>query len=331
MKVLYALMALVVLIGIAVIGVGALNARAFFGIGVPYTAMVIFLVGFVYRVISWARKPVPFHIPTVTGQQKMLSWIKHNKIESPANTGGTIVRMALEILLFRSLFRNERAELKQPARLISGGNKYLWLGGLVLHWSLLVIFLRHSSYFLQPVPSPVSLLQGLDGFFKSPATVLYVTDITVVIALTYLFARRVVFAQVRYISLPADYFALFLIGGVVVSGILTKLVFRVDLPGVKELALGLISFRPVIPSAIGLSFYVHFFLVSMLFVYFPFSKLMHMPGVLFSVTRNLPNNSRAHRHLNPVDKPVRVHSYAEWEDEFRSVIKEAGLPLEKEK
>jgi hypothetical protein len=36
------------------------------------------------------------------------------------------------------------------------------------------------------------------------------------------------------------------------------------------------------------------------------------------------------RHINPWDYPVKVHTYEEWEDEFRPMMKAAGMPLEKE-
>jgi len=67
-----------------------------------------------------------------------------------------------------------------------------------------------------------------------------------------------------------------------------------------------------------------------LLAYFPFSKLMHAPGVFLSPTRNLANDSRAKRHINPWSYPVKVHTYEEYEDEFRDAMKEAGLPVEKE-
>jgi nitrate reductase gamma subunit len=70
--------------------------------------------------------------------------------------------------------------------------------------------------------------------------------------------------------------------------------------------------------------------VSTLFAYFPFSKLMHMAGVFLSPTRNLAANSREVRHVNPWNAPVPVHTYQEYEDEFRVRMREAGLPLEKE-
>jgi hypothetical protein len=106
--------------------------------------------------------------------------------------------------------------------------------------------------------------------------------------------------------------------------------YRVDLLEIKRFALGILSFSPIIPKDGGLIFYIHLFLVSALLTYFPFSKLMHMGGVFVSPTRNLRNDSREQRYVNPWSYPVKVHTYNEWEDEFRDAIKEAGLPLEKE-
>ncbi len=105
---------------------------------------------------------------------------------------------------------------------------------------------------------------------------------------------------------------------------------RVDIVGVKQVAMGLVSFQPVTPGSIGVIFYIHLFLVSALFAYFPFSKLMHLGGVFMSPTRNLANNSRMVRHINPWNYPVHVHTYQEYEDDFREKMKQAGLPVEKE-
>ena len=330
MNALYALFGVIILVLISFIGVWGLGWYSLFGVIIPYVAIATFIVGLIYRVLKWARAPVPFRIPTVCGQQKSLPWIKANNIESPRNTVGVIARMALEVLLFRSLFRNERAELKRGQKLVYGGNKYLWLGGLAFHGSLLVILLRHTRLFTEPVPSVVLFVQDIDGIFQLVLPTLYITDIVILMALTYLFIRRVVYPQIRYISLPADYFAVLLIAGIAVSGVLMRLVYKVDVVGVKELAMGVLSFHPTIPEGIGLSFYIHLFLVSTLLAYFPFSKLMHAAGIFLSPTRNLKNNSRMRRHINPWDYPVKVHTYEEWEDIFREKMKGVGLPLEKE-
>ncbi len=330
MKILYSLIAIVIIVLLAFLGVWWLGLDFLFGVILPYIAAVVFVVGLIYRVVKWARSPVPFHIPTVCGQQQSLPWIKSNKIESPSSTIGVIIRMALEVFLFRSLFRNERAELKGSNRLIYGGNKYLWLGGLVFHWALLTILFRHLRLFLEPVPSLVLFVENIDGILQIALPTLYMTDAVILIAITYLFLRRAVFPQIRYISLTADYFALLLIFGVVLSGVLMRHFFKVDVVGVKELAVGMVSFSPAIPEGIGLAFYIHLFLVCSLLAYFPFSKMVHAPGVFFSPTRNLRNDNRMHRYINPWDYPVEVHTYAEWEDEFREQMRKAGMPLEKE-
>jgi len=330
MNAFYALLAVAILVLFVFIGVWGLGLYSLFAVIIPYAAIATFIIGFIYRVLKWARAPVPFHIPTICGQQKSLPWIKANNIESPSSTAGVIARMALEVLLFRSLFRNERVELKRAKKLVYGGNKYLWLGGLAFHWSLLIILFRHSRFLLEPVPSVVLFVHNLDGIFQLAVPTLYVTDFVILIALTYLFFRRVIYPQMRYISLPSDYFAVLLIFGVALSGVLMRLFYKVDIVAVKELAMGVLSFHPVIPEGVGLAFYIHLFLVSTLLAYFPFSKIMHSAGILLSPTRNLKNNSRMQRHINPWDYPVKVHTYEEWEDEFREKIKAVGLPLEKE-
>ena len=55
-----------------------------------------------------------------------------------------------------------------------------------------------------------------------------------------------------------------------------------------------------------------------------------MAGVFMSPTRNLTANTREVRHVNPWNHPVPVHTYQEYEDEFRERMRDAGLPLEKE-
>ncbi len=330
MNAFYSLLIVIILILIAWAGVGIFGLNFLFGIIIPYAAATIFIVGLIYRVLRWASSPVPFHIPTVCGQQKSLPFIKADNIESPYNIAGVIARLALEILFFRSLFRNEKVELKQSGKLIYGGNKYLWLGGLAFHWCLFIILLRHLRYFLEPVPSVIVFISNIDGMFQLAIPTLFLTDLVILIALTYLFLRRVIYPQIRYISLPSDYFAILLLLGVVISGILMRLVWKVDIVGVKELAMGVISFRPSLPEGIGLTFYIHLFLVSTLVAYFPFSKMVHMAGIFLSPTRNLMNNSRMVRHINPWNYPVKVHTYEEYEKEFGEMMKEAGLPLEKE-
>jgi nitrate reductase gamma subunit len=296
---------------------------------VPYAAFAVFLIGFCYRVFRWAWAPVPFRIPTTCGQQKSLPWIKPASLDNPSTGWGAFRRMALEVLLFRSLFRNNRARLHDQ-RLVLGEDRYLWLGALAFHWSLLVILLRHLRLFLQPVPFIVTALSRLDGAFQVGVPAVYVSDVVILGALVYLTARRFRNPLVRYLSLPIDYLALFLLLGIVISGLFIRYVFPVDVAAIKQFALGLAVFHPVVPSTLPPTFLVHLLLASALAAYFPFSTLMHTGGVFLSPTRNLANNNRSRRHINPWNRPVKTHSYAEWEHEFRDKLKAAKLPIESE-
>jgi nitrate reductase gamma subunit len=331
MRGLYSLFLLLFLICLAFFGAYFLKFHLLMGVIIPYVAIGIFIIGIIYRVIKWARSPVPFRIPTTCGQQKSLSWIKPNNLETPHNLLGVIGRMLLEILFFRSLFRNTKTEIKD-GRLIYGENLWLWLAGLAFHWTFLIIVLRHFRFFTEPVVFFVPLIQNLDGLMQIYVPVLYMTDVIFLVAVGYLFLRRAAIAQVRYISLESDYFPLFLIFSIGLTGVLMRYFpsLKVDIIAIKTLMMGLINFNPVVPEGIGWLFYTHLFLVSVLLIYFPMSKLMHMAGVFLSPTRNLVNNNRIRRHINPWNYPVKVHTYQEYEDEFRDVMKEAGMPLEKE-
>ena len=45
--------------------------------------------------------------------------------------------------------------------------------------------------------------------------------------------------------------------------------------------------------------------------------------------QHLTTDTRAKRHINPWNYPVPVHTYEEYEDEFRDKMVEAGLPVDK--
>jgi len=329
MAVFYSLILVLLLSVLGYFGGSAAGLRTIFGIWIPFVAIAVFLLGVIYRIVRWAQVPVPFRITATCGQQRSLPWIKSSRLDNPSSAIGTIVRMLLEVLLFRSLFRNTKAEIREGPKLIFGENKFLWLGALAFHWSFLLILLRHLRFFLEPVPGFVLIAQELDGFFQIGTPVLYVTNAVILAALVYLLWRRIADSQVRYISLFADYFALFLLVGLALSGVIMRHFVKTDLMGVKELAIGLVTLSPVVPAGVGPIFFLHLFLLSVLIAYFPFSKLMHMGGVFLSPTRNLANNNRMKRHINPWNSPVKVHTYEEWEEEFKDKIKAAGLPLER--
>jgi nitrate reductase gamma subunit len=247
--------------------------------------------------------------------------------------------MFLEIVCFRSLFRNTRLKLKNGPKIIYNLEIFLWVGALAFHYAFLTVILRHLRFFTEPVPLPIQWLENLDSFFRVEVMYdiaqigvpgVYLSGLVLLAAVTYLFLRRVFIVHVRYISLASDFFPLFLIFGIALTGILMRYFSKIDVTAAKELAMGLVTFRPTIPDGVGSIFFVHLFFVSVLLVYFPFSKLMHLGGIFLSPTRNMPADTRMKRHVNPWNYPVHVHTYEEYEDDFREKMVEAGLPVDKQ-
>ena len=328
---IYALTAVILLILISWAGVRGLGLTGFFGIVVPYLAAILFFTGFLHRLIKWSKAPNPFRIPTTGGQQKSLGWIKHSTTDNPYTTFQVILRLASEVFLFRSLFRNLSLHPQTGTQHVSYASaKWLWLFAIAFHYALFTTLFRHLHFFTNPVPAPVRLVQNLDGWLEIGLPQVMVSGLILLGAVMVLFARRIFLPKLRYISLLNDYFPLFLLMAIATTGALMRYVAGIDTTSVKELAMGLITFHPAVPDGIGVLFFIHFFLVCSLAAYFPFSKLMHAPGLFFSPTRNLASNNRAFFHPNPWNRPVAFHKYADYENHFREKMVEAGIPLDQD-
>ncbi len=328
-KYLFSLLAVVLLFLLAWVGAKVAGLEAVFGILIPYLAFGVFLAGFARKVIGWAQSPVPFRIPTTCGQQQSMDWIRQSRLDCPSTIPGVVGRMILEIVCFRSLFRNLKFRVKEGGKIFYGLELFLWLGALAFHYAFLTVVIRHLRFFAEPVPFFVKILEKLDGFFQFGLPIVFMSGLVLLGATLYLLVRRIANAQVRYVSLAADYFPLFLIIGIAVTGIMMRYFSKVDVIKVKELTMGLATFHWTVPEGISGMFYAHFFMVCVLLAYFPFSKLMHMGGVFMSPTRNMPCNTRAERHVNVWNYPVKTHTYEQYEDDFRELMIEAGLPVEK--
>lgn len=329
MAILYALIALIILILIPWTGVQGLGLGWFFSVIIPYAAIAIFFFGVIQRLIRWSRIPNPFKIPTTGGQQKSLNWVRQSKLDNPYTTGQAMARVLSEVFLFRSLFRNLAPRMASAQAGVSYVSaKWLWLFAIVFHYAMLVTVFRHLRFFTNPVPWPVRSVEALDGWLEVGLPQIMISGLVLLGALGLLLARRFFIARLRYISLLNDYFPLFLLITIAGTGILMRYVVGVDTTQVKQVAMGLIAFQPVVPEGMGPLFFVHLFLVCVLLAYIPFSKLMHAAGIFFSPTRGQASNNRAVHHDNPWNYPVNVHAYVDYEDTFRDKMTAAGIPLE---
>lgn len=192
---------------------------------------------------------------------------------APTTAGGVVLRMLREIALFESLFK---------------GNLWTWIFAVLFHAGLALVLIRHLRYFTEPVWFWVAVAQpfGIYAGFAMAA------------GLGGLWARRFLVERIRYISTPSDHLMLALLLGIGLSGLTMKFLAHTDIVGVKRFFLGLMRFdMQPLPEHGGLC--LHLLLVALLMIIFPFSKLLHAPGVFFSPTRNQIDNPREARRLAP--------------------------------
>ena len=190
---------------------------------------------------------------------------------APITRTGVAFRLAREVTVFESLFKS---------------NKWLWLFGWMFHLGLFLVLLRHLRYVTEPVWSWVVLIQPFGKY----------ASILMVIGLLGLLTRRFVVDRVKYISAPSDYLMLLLLLGIGMSGMLMTFVATPDIVQLKRFLLGVMMFQwEEFPASAILV--IHMLLVALLMIIFPFSKLLHAPGVFFSPTRNQVDNPREKRHV----------------------------------
>ena len=191
---------------------------------------------------------------------------------APVTTGGVVLRMTREVVFFESLFKS---------------NLWIWAFGMMFHASLALVIMRHLRYFTDPVWGWVALIQPFGMY----------AGITMLLGLFGLWGRRLFVDRIRYISTPSDHLMLVLLIGIAASGLMMKFVANTDVIAVKGYFLGLMHFDiRMLPA--DLLLLVHLSLVMSLLVVFPFSKLLHAPGVFFSPTRNQKDDPREKRHLS---------------------------------
>jgi nitrate reductase gamma subunit len=190
---------------------------------------------------------------------------------APTTRSGVAYRLFREVALFESLFKS---------------NKWIWIFGWMFHFALLLVLLRHLRYFTEPVWWWVALIQPFGKY----------AAFAMLFGLAGLFARRILVDRVRYITSPSDLLMLALLILIGLSGAMMTFVNKADIIGVKIFFLGLMRFDlqlfPAHPALV-----IHLLLVAALMIIFPFSKLLHAPGVFFSPSRNQVDNSREKRHI----------------------------------
>jgi len=190
---------------------------------------------------------------------------------APVTQTGVVFRMAREVVLFESLFKS---------------NKWIWVFGWMFHMSLFVVLARHIRYFQDQPWFWVNIIQPFGKY----------AAFTMVIGLTGLLVRRIVVDRVRYISAPSYFLMVIMLGFIGISGLVMQYISHTDIIAVQIFFTGLMGFS-INELPISIPLVVHLSLVAILMLIFPFSKLLHAPGIFFSPTRNQVDNPREKRHI----------------------------------
>lgn len=219
----------------------------------PYVAVLVFFGGIAYRLYSWSRKQrVGAHL---------------SLFPRPEGRLGRILDALIDTFTLKGLFRV---------------NRWLWVGGFVMHVGLLFIFVGHVRAFTDFYFLWRWLGWGPEQQHTFSAVAGTIAGTLFTVPLFYLLARRWSGA-VKWLSTPEDFLVLYLLIGIGLTGFHMRLLREVQVEQLHRFFRGLATFdwQPA-PQSAGGSFVYHFALVQILMVYFPFGKLTHTIGSVMS-------------------------------------------------
>jgi len=193
---------------------------------------------------------------------RALLWYKAARQQSVIGTANkiscrTVVSTGIEVLFFARLFH---------------ANKLLWTASWTFHLSLLLIFLRHSWYFMNPVPDFIIFIQpaGIAAGYVLPLSLVLILII------------RSAGSRDRYVSFY-NYFLVGVLLMISLTGLVMRNWFPPDLIAVKDFISGILIFKPdVLPES--QLFVFHFLFALLLLPYVPF-HLFTAPIVIFEANR----------------------------------------------
>lgn len=213
----------------------------------PWLTAGVFFGGLAYRLVDWWRTPrsaVPLTVPP-----------------RKRSVAQALREILTEIVTFRRVFK---------------GSKGLWLVSWLFHLSILVFVLGHLRLFFD-FTWLWNLLRLTSDQVDPLALIGGGTSGTIfMLGLVALFVRRLRM-PIRSLSVPSDYFLLLLLLAIAVTGNYMRFLMHVELEPYQAFFSNLFSLRFGAPVENGM-FILHFLLVQVLLIYFPFSKLVHVIG-----------------------------------------------------
>lgn len=221
----------------------------------PFITIIIFVLGVFYRLGRWVGAGIVHNI-TLSDP-----WLKTN--------GEVALKIGTEAFLFRSFFKFDKA---------------LWAGALLMHFALLNVLGGHvvgfgllgEQFAYIPGITPEMSVQASDFLGTLFGIVLFVT-------LAYLLIRRYTITPLKQMNNSSDVLWLVYLLLIVGVGNIMRLFdqFHIEYHLVRDYVIALFTLQPVVNMELLQSsfFLIHFLLVQILLIVFPFSKLMHLFGM----------------------------------------------------
>lgn len=156
----------------------------------------------------------------------------------------------------------------------------IMIAAMAFHLAALAAFVGHLRLIHEFTPLVNAF--GMEWMNRFAGLAGGAAGIVMLIAVLYWIARRT-FGPYKVLSVPEDYFLLFLLLGIIVMGDHLRFVGGLHAPTYIEWFQSLLRFQPAWPAAIANSgekwaLNFHMLFVDAFLIYFPFSKLTHAIG-----------------------------------------------------
>lgn len=214
-----------------------------------YVAVTVFFIGMAFQVYQWLRAPK--------------TRIKTGYFPKPRTSAERWLKVAEDAFVFPEVIKFDR---------------WMWFFTILFHFGLLGAFVGHLRL-LQEFTPLVDLLgpKAMDRFALWSGGVM---GIVLIVGLIYYFIRRLAF-PFSDLSVSEDYILLILLILTVVMGNLMRFFGDIHVGDYRAYLQSLLTFRPAFPGALATSstrwaLVFHVLFANLVFVFFPFSKLVHV-------------------------------------------------------
>jgi nitrate reductase gamma subunit len=214
-----------------------------------YGAIAIFILGMIYRIYQWRVAPK--------------ARLKTGVFPKPGKGAARWGQVAVDSFIFPQALKADRT---------------IWIFTILFHFALLGAFMGHLRLAHEFTPL-LSLLgpEGMDQFALWSGGVM---GVLLIVALIYYLFRRLA-SPYKEVSVPEDFILLFLLILVVVMGDHMRFIGKIHAADYRIYFQSLLVFKPAFPKVLADSptkwaLVFHVLFANLLFIYFPFSKLVHV-------------------------------------------------------